>query len=76
MFEGFHGAPLVSGLTRYNPFLSLESSHGERCLVGALSPLLFWTLFRCVRVSVAVKRHHNHDNSYKGKHSIEAGLEV
>ena len=23
-----------------------------------------------VRVSIAVKRHHDHDNSYKGKHLI------
>ena len=30
---------------------------------------------KCLRVSVAVKRHHGHGNSYKGKHLIEAGLQ-
>ena len=25
----------------------------------------------CLRVSIAVKRHHDHGNSYKGKHLIE-----
>ena len=24
---------------------------------------------------IAVKRHHNHDNTYKGKHLIGAGLQ-
>ena len=28
-----------------------------------------------VRVSTAVKRHHDHGNSYKGKHFIGAGLQ-
>jgi hypothetical protein len=28
-----------------------------------------------VRVSIAVERHHNHGNSYKGIHLIEAGLQ-
>jgi hypothetical protein len=28
------------------------------------------------RVSIAVKRHHNQGNSYKGKHLIGAGLQV
>ena len=28
-----------------------------------------------VRVSVAVKRHHDHDNFYKGKHLIGAGFQ-
>lgn len=27
-----------------------------------------------LRVSNAVKRHHDHDNSYKGQHLIESGL--
>jgi hypothetical protein len=29
-----------------------------------------------VRVSIAVKRHHDHNNSYKRKHLIEAGLQL
>jgi hypothetical protein len=29
-----------------------------------------------VRVSVAVKRHRDHSNSYKGKHLIGTGLQV
>lgn len=29
----------------------------------------------CFRVSVAVKRYHDHGNSYKGKHLIRAGLQ-
>ena len=28
-----------------------------------------------VRVSVGVKRHHDHGNSYKGKHLIGTGLQ-
>ena len=28
-----------------------------------------------VRVSVAMKRHHDHGNSHKGKHLIGAGLQ-
>jgi hypothetical protein len=28
-----------------------------------------------LRVSIAVKRHHDHCNSYKGKHFIGAGLQ-
>jgi hypothetical protein len=28
----------------------------------------------CLRVSIAVKRYHGHNNSYKGKHLIGAGL--
>jgi len=36
--------------------------------VSANSPAL-------VRFSVAMKRHHNHSNSYKGKHLIGAGLQ-
>ena len=28
-----------------------------------------------VRVSIAVKRHHDHGNSYRGKHVIGAGLQ-
>ena len=28
-----------------------------------------------VRVSIAVKRHHDHGNSYKGKHLIGSGLQ-
>ena len=28
----------------------------------------------CLRVSIAVKRHHDQDNSYKGQHLIWAGL--
>jgi len=27
-----------------------------------------------VKVSITVKRHHDHSNSYKGKHLIGAGL--
>ncbi len=27
-----------------------------------------------VRASIAVKRHHDHSNAYKGKHLIEADL--
>ena len=45
-----------------------------------------WTLFDyylrllhfrivLIRVSIAVKRHHDHGNSYKGKHFIGAGLQ-
>ena len=30
----------------------------------------------CIRVSVAGKRHHDQDNSYKGKHFIGAGRQV
>jgi hypothetical protein len=30
----------------------------------------------CLRVSIAVKRHHNQGNSYKGKHLTGAGLQV
>ena len=33
------------------------------------------TLAVLVRVSVAVKRHHDHGNSHKGKHLIGAGLQ-
>jgi hypothetical protein len=29
----------------------------------------------CLRVSIAVKRHHDQGNSYKGQHLIEAGLQ-
>ena len=29
----------------------------------------------CLRVSVAVKRHHEHSNFYKGKNLIEAGVQ-
>jgi hypothetical protein len=29
----------------------------------------------CLRVSIAMKRHHDQDNSYKGKHLIGAGLQ-
>jgi hypothetical protein len=29
----------------------------------------------CFRVSIAVKRHHDQNNSYKDKHLIGAGLE-
>ena len=29
-----------------------------------------------VEVSVAVKRHHDHSDSYKRKHLIEAGLQL
>jgi hypothetical protein len=28
----------------------------------------------CLRISIAVKRHHNPSNSYKGKHLIGVGL--
>ena len=28
-----------------------------------------------VRVSIAVKRHHDHDNSYKGKQLTDTGLQ-
>ena len=34
----------------------------------------FGTCF--VRVFIAMKRHHDQDNSYKGKHLIGAGLQV
>jgi hypothetical protein len=33
-------------------------------------------LYVCLRISIAVKRHHDHCNSYKGKHLIGAGLQV
>jgi hypothetical protein len=29
----------------------------------------------CLRVSIALKRHHDHSNSYRGKHLIGAGLQ-
>jgi len=29
-----------------------------------------------LRVSIVVKRHHDHSNSYKGKHLIGAGLYI
>ena len=29
----------------------------------------------CLRVSIAVTRHHDHGHSYKGKHLIRAGLQ-
>lgn len=29
----------------------------------------------CLRVSIAVKTHHDHGNSHKGKHVIGAGLQ-
>jgi hypothetical protein len=32
------------------------------------------TISVLVRVSIALKRHHDHGNSYKGKHLIGAGL--
>jgi hypothetical protein len=31
--------------------------------------------FVLIRVSLSVKRHHNHDNSHKGKYLIEAVLQ-
>ena len=30
----------------------------------------------CLRISIAVKRHHDHGNSYKGKHLAGAGLHL
>lgn len=30
----------------------------------------------CLRVSIAVKRHHYHNSSYKGEHFIGAGLQL
>jgi hypothetical protein len=30
----------------------------------------------CLRVSIAVKRHHDYGNSYKGQHIIGVGLLV
>ena len=35
-----------------------------------------WQQVLCLRVSIAVKRHHDLSNSYKGQHLIEAGLPV
>jgi hypothetical protein len=32
-------------------------------------------LSKCLRVSFAVKKHHDHNNFYKGKHLIQAGLQ-
>jgi hypothetical protein len=39
--------------------------------------LKFRNIFKdsCLRVSIAVKRHHNLSNSYKGKHFTEPGLQ-
>jgi hypothetical protein len=55
---------------------------GSRCLplLSHLSgPFIFLFCFLkyviLVGVSTAVKRHHNHNNSYKGKHFIRAGLQ-
>ena len=30
----------------------------------------------CLVVFMVAKRHHDHSNSYKGKHFIEAGLQI
>ena len=30
----------------------------------------------CLGVFIVAKRHHDHSNSYKGKHFTEAGLQV
>ena len=35
-----------------------------------------WVLYVLVRVSIAMKRHHDHDNSYKGRHLIGTSLQI
>ena len=35
----------------------------------------WWEQIHCLRVSIAVKRHHDHNNSYKGKYFGKAGLQ-
>ena len=34
-----------------------------------------WRKRECLKVSLAMKRHHDHSNSYKGKHLFQAGLQ-
>jgi hypothetical protein len=34
-----------------------------------------WRKRECLKVSLAMKRHHDHSNSYKGKHLIWTGLQ-
>jgi hypothetical protein len=36
---------------------------------------LYSLVFALVRVSIAMKRHHDHSNSYKGKQLIRAGFQ-
>lgn len=42
----------------------------------ALPVSFFFSLSALVRVFIAVKRHHNHGNSYKEKHLIEDAFRV
>jgi hypothetical protein len=41
-----------------------------------LSCLEMLFLSHCLRVSIAVKKHHDHGNSYKGKHLVGEGLQL
>jgi hypothetical protein len=39
-------------------------------------PVVVRIIWRCLRVSIAVERHHDQGNSYKGQHLVGAGLKV
>ena len=52
------------------PFATFQavSTHNKRAIIFAMR-----TCFS--QCSIAVKRHHGHSDSYKGKHLIGAGLQ-
>jgi hypothetical protein len=56
-------------------FVEKELWKKEKVSHRRLSALCLLTYIIWLRVSVAVKRHHHHGNSYKGKHLIGAGLQ-
>lgn len=65
LYTGPHLVPLslLQMEREWNLLQFLITSASASCLSNSLSVL--------VRVSIAVKRHHGHGDSYKGKHLIE-----
>ena len=66
---------MIFTLLCWNSFLYFAYTFLPFILIYSFSVFNFiaWVVV-LVRVSIAVKRHHDHGNSYKGKHFIGAGL--